>query len=35
MAIQTINIGTSANDGTGDNLRNAFIKTEDNFNELY
>ena len=35
MAKQTINIGTSANDGTGDPLRNAFDKTNDNFNELY
>jgi hypothetical protein len=35
MAQQTINIGTSANDGTGDTLRNAFDKTNDNFDELY
>ena len=35
MAKQTINIGVSANDGTGDPLRNAFDKTNDNFNELY
>ena len=35
MAKQTINIGASANDGTGDPLRNAFDKTNDNFNELY
>jgi len=26
MAIQTINIGNIANDGTGDDLREAFIK---------
>ena len=32
---QTINIGTVANDGTGDPLRSAFSKTNDNFSELY
>ena len=35
MAKQTINIGTTANDGTGDPLRTAFDKVNDNFNELY
>ena len=35
MAKQTINIGTAANDGTGDPLRTAFDKTNDNFNEIY
>ena len=35
MAQQTINIGSSANDGTGDPLRTAFDKINDNFNELY
>jgi hypothetical protein len=35
MAKQTINIGTTPNDGTGDALRNAFIKVNDNFTELY
>lgn len=35
MTKQVINIGASANDGTGDPLRNAFDKTNDNFNELY
>ena len=35
MAKQTINIGTSANKGDGDPLRNAFDKVNDNFNELY
>ena len=35
MAKQTINIGTSANDGTGDPLRTAMDKTNDNFTELY
>ena len=34
MAIEIINVGTSANDGTGDALRNAFIKCNDNFDEL-
>ena len=35
MAQQTINIGTVANDGTGDPLRTAFDKVNDNFTELY
>ena len=35
MTQQTINIGSSANDGTGDPLRTAFDKINDNFNELY
>lgn len=35
MAQQTIGIGASANDGTGDPLRTAFDKTNDNFDELY
>ena len=35
MAKQTINIGTTANDGTGDQLRSAFDKINDNFTELY
>jgi len=35
MAKQTINIGTSANDGTGDPLRTAFTKINQNFTELY
>jgi len=34
MAIQTINIGTNPNDGTGDDLRTAFDKVNDNFAEL-
>ena len=33
MAIQTINIGTVANDGTGDDLREAFVKVNANFAE--
>ena len=35
MAKQIINIGASANDGTGDPLRNAFDKANDNFTEVY
>ena len=35
MSKQTINIGTTANDGTGDPLRTAFDKANDNYNELY
>lgn len=35
MAKQVINIGTTANDGTGDPLRDAFDKVNDNFTELY
>jgi hypothetical protein len=31
MAISTINIGNLANDGTGDDLREAFIKVNNNF----
>ena len=34
-AKQIINIGTTANDGTGDPLRSAFDKVNDNFTELY
>ena len=30
MALQTINIGTSANDGTGDPLRTAMDNVNDN-----
>ena len=35
MAKQTINLGSAANDGTGDKLRVAFDKINDNFDELY
>lgn len=35
MAQQTINVGTSPNDGTGDPLRVAFQKINANFTELY
>lgn len=35
MAIQYINIGSLANDGSGDPLRTAFAKVNNNFAELY
>lgn len=35
MTQQIINIGSVANDGSGDPLRTAFSKTNDNFTELY
>lgn len=35
MAQQTIDIGTLANDGTGDTWRDAMDKTNDNFDELF
>jgi len=35
MAKQTINIGTVANDGTGDPLRTAMNKVNENFTEVY
>jgi hypothetical protein len=35
MAKLTVNIGTSANDRTGDNLRTAFNKINQNFTEVY
>lgn len=35
MAQQTIGIGAVANDGTGDTIRDAFDKANDNFTELY
>lgn len=35
MAQQLVNIGTVGNDGTGDNLRTAGGKINDNFTELY
>jgi len=34
MAIEIINVGSSPNDGNGDALRDAFIKCNDNFDEL-
>lgn len=35
MAKQVINVGINANDGTGDPIRDAFVKVNDNFTELY
>ncbi len=35
MAQQIINVGDVANDGLGDPIREAFIKTNENFTELY
>jgi hypothetical protein len=35
MTKQTINIGTSPNDGSGDPIRTAMDKINDNFDELY
>ena len=35
MARQLINIGTIENDGTGDKLRDAMDKINDNFREVY
>jgi hypothetical protein len=34
MSIEQINIGNVANDGTGDNLRDAFLKVNNNFIEV-
>ena len=35
MAKQVVNLGSAANDGTGDPLRSAFDKINDNFQEIY
>jgi hypothetical protein len=35
MAKQTLNFGTTANDGTGDGLRDGGFKIQSNFDELY
>jgi hypothetical protein len=35
MTIQPINIGAAPNDNTGDPIRNAFLKSNANFTELY
>jgi hypothetical protein len=35
MAKQTINLGSSANSGGGDPLRNALQKVNENFDEVY
>ena len=34
MPIQTINVGSYANDGSGDDLRSAFKKVNENFSLL-
>lgn len=35
MSKQTINVGSAANDGTGDPIRTAFTKAASNFDEVY
>lgn len=35
MAKQTLNVGSTANDGTGDSLRSAATKINENFTEVY
>jgi len=35
MSKQTINVGTASDDGTGDTLRAAFVKVNENFTEVY
>ncbi len=35
MARQVINVGVTPNDGTGDPIRTAYIKCNNNFGELY
>ena len=35
MARQTLNVGTNANDGSGDTLRAAMIKVNEMFTEVY
>ena len=35
MASQNIGVGSAANDGTGDPLRDAFVKIRKNFAEVY
>ena len=35
MANQTLGLGSAANDGTGDTLRAALDKVNDNFLEIY
>ena len=35
MTQQVINTGIQGNDGTGDSIRESFIKVNQNFNELY
>lgn len=35
MSKQIVNVGTNQDDGTGDNLRDAFVKVNANFTEVY
>ena len=35
MGREVLNVGTNANDGTGDTLRDAMIKVNNNFTDLY
>ena len=35
MTRQVVNIGVEGNDGTGDSIREAFNKLNENFQELY
>ena len=35
MVKKVINVGVEGNDATGDSIRDSFIKTNENFNELY
>ena len=35
MSQQNINVGTVPNDGTGDPIRTAMIKVQNNFSEFY
>ena len=35
MSQQVVNVGPSANDGSGDPLRTAFTKINENFAEVY
>jgi len=35
MAIEVINVGTTPNDGTGDPIRTAYQKCNNNFGELF
>lgn len=35
MAQEVINVGAAPNDGTGDPIRTAYIKCNNNFGELY
>ena len=35
MAQQLVNVGNTASDGTGDELRDAFTKINENFTEVY